>query len=361
MSFKQHQSKRRTRAYWAAQIIGWLIFAGGNALNLFLRDQLFSGVLISLGAMFVAGITTSHVFRELYHRWNWNQLSPWALLPRVLIVSGIESFIFTLIVGGVNDLLPERIANTPTLTSSAFFLVSMNFVLLFLLWNFLYFTVHYFENQRRVEIRNLELRAVNTEIELSNLRNQLRPHFMFNSLNSIRALIEEDPEKAKVAVTTLSSILRNTLLIGKHQLVPLSEELELVHKYLEMEKIRFEERLEYTSDVAPSMTEAPVPPLIVQTLVENGIKHGIAKLTSGGALHIQISDDQGNTKIVVENSGSIQSENGPESTKTGLENIEKRLQLLYKEKASFDIKEQDRLVICTLIIPKTIDHEGTRS
>ena len=161
----------------------------------------------------------------------------------------------------------------------------MNFSVLFVVWVVFYFAFHYFENLQKAEIRNLELSAANVEVELNNLRSQLRPHFMFNSLNSIRALIDEDPLRAKEAVTILSSVLRNSLLLGKQSLIPLREELDLVQKYLEMEQIRFEERLELKIDVAADTLECSVPPLMIQTLVENGIKHGVAATRGGGMLN----------------------------------------------------------------------------
>src|SRR5690606_38237133 len=124
--------------------------------------------------------------------------------------------------------------------------------------------------------------AVKNEIELNRLISQLNPHFVFNSMNSIRALIDEDPKLAKQAVTELSNVLRNFLLMGKKTMVAFSEELKMVKDYLSLEKIRFEEKLQIIIKVDDDCMNFLVPPLMIQTLVENGIKHGTSKLPEGG-------------------------------------------------------------------------------
>ena len=119
------------------------------------------------------------------------------------------------------------------------------------------------------------------EIELNNLKSQLNPHFIFNALNSIRALVDENPSKSKQAINQLSNILRNSLASDKKGLTKFEDELKIVKDYLGLESIRFEERLKTEFDIHPDSQKFLVPPLMIQTLVENGIKHGISKLTAG--------------------------------------------------------------------------------
>src|SRR5690606_9276799 len=126
---------------------------------------------------------------------------------------------------------------------------------------------------RAAEVERWRLQAAVKDAELAALRAQVNPHFLFNSLNSIRALIVEDPARAQQVVTQLAALLRYTLQAGATSTVPLEAELHAVRTYLALESIRLEERLRYTIDVDDAVRQAPVPPMLVQTLVENGIKH----------------------------------------------------------------------------------------
>ena len=118
-----------------------------------------------------------------------------------------------------------------------------------------YLAFIFIEQNRQQEIQRLKLSASEKEIELKNLRAQLNPHFLFNSLNSIRALVGLDPEQAKSAITRLSSLLRHSINLGKQTLVSLEDEIELVKNYLELEKIRFEERLQINYDIDPKSAQ----------------------------------------------------------------------------------------------------------
>lgn len=348
---------RRTSVYWACQIAGWGILVIGNIVNLVLQGHITSQIIISLFGVFVFGITISHVFRGLIKHWKWTELGVIPLLPRVFVASVLMSVIYNICQGSVNSFLPDTGKSILTVSDWSFAIQTLNFSILFLVWSALYFTIHYFQNMRNSEIRNLELRAVNTEIELSNLRNQLRPHFMFNSLNSIRALIDDDPTNAKEAVTTLSSILRNTLLLGKHERIPLSDEMDLVQRYLRMEQIRFEERLNVHYSIPSELNDFPVPPLMLQTIVENAVKHGIARLTNGGLIEVLGNLDGDKLELTIINDGRLRtSKNG---TSTGLSNTKKRLALLFGENASFSIVEHQEKVICTLTLPKFKLNEST--
>ena len=155
-----------------------------------------------------------------------------------------------------------------------------------LVWSLIYFAIHYFENLKKAEIETLIFEAAVKDFELKTLKAQLNPHFMFNAMNSIRALIEEDPQNAKDAITKLSNLMRYTLKIERTETVSLAEELKTIQDYLDLEKIRFEERLNYKIKSTPDADRIEIPPMMVQTLVENGIKHGISKITAGGEVDV---------------------------------------------------------------------------
>ena len=139
----------------------------------------------------------------------------------------------------------------------------INFAVIFCLWNVIYFGFQYFQNYKRSEINSLRYLAASRESELNNLKSQLNPHFIFNCMNSIRALIDENPGKAKTAVTQLSNILRNTLLIDKSKEILLKDELMLVRDYLNLEQIRYEERLCYEFKIQEEVMNVFIPPFII--------------------------------------------------------------------------------------------------
>ena len=167
------------------------------------------------------------------------------------------------------------------------------YFILFFWWTVFYFAYHYFNEYNK----SLKYEASMIEIELNNLKSQLNPHFIFNALNSIRALVDENPVKSKQAINQLSNILRNSLASDKKGLTNFDEELKIVKDYLGLESIRFEERLKTEFDIHPESQRFLVPPLMIQTLVENGIKHGISKLTKGGV--IQLKTDVVNDKLKI--------------------------------------------------------------
>ncbi|MCB0490571.1 MAG: histidine kinase, partial [Cyclobacteriaceae bacterium] len=200
--------------------------------------------------------------------------------------------------------------------------------------------------------KSLKLEAYAREIELNNLKSQLNPHFIFNALNSIRALVDENPAKSKHAINQLSSILRNSLVTEKRELTRFQDELKVVKDYLGLESIRFEERLHTEFIIDPNSKEFLVPPLMIQTLVENGIKHGISRLTEGGLIQIKTSIENDRLQIQIRNSGKYI--NGVKRTSggMGLENTKQRLRLIYGDAASFRIlNENDSFVLTEINIP----------
>jgi LytS/YehU family sensor histidine kinase len=225
----------------------------------------------------------------------------------------------------------------------------LSLVLIFIIWSVIYFGFHFFDNYKKTEIQNLRLEANTKEVELNKLKSQLNPHFMFNSMNSIRALVDEDPKKAKVAITQLSNILRNTLMMHKNKFITLEEELVLVKDYLELEHIRFEERLNFNFDIDPNTLTLNVPPMMIQTLVENGIKHGISKYPEGGSILIITLKTETGFEVEIINTGQLIL-NAKSDSGVGVENTTNRLELLFGKKASFSLKNLDNKNVISKII-----------
>ena len=190
------------------------------------------------------------------------------------------------------------------------------------------------------------------EAELNKLKSQLNPHFMFNAMNSIRALVDENPQKAKQAVTQLSNILRQTLTLEKNKLISFDDELTLVKDYLALEKIRFEERLHYSLDIDEASSRYKLPPMLLQTLVENAIKHGISKLTKGGMVSIttKYQSETNKLKIEIANSGIYKPDENPQSG-YGIQNTKDRLTYVFADGASFFIVNENDVVKTEIVIP----------
>ncbi len=215
---------------------------------------------------------------------------------------------------------------------------------LFSLWSIIYFAWTYVENNRRNLIDRLKMESAMKDLELKTIRSNLQPHFIFNALNSIRALIDEDPELARKAITRISNILRSS--ITQQEITDtLENELTLVNDYLTLEKIRFEERLSFSKDIDPASLALHIPTMMLQTLVENAVKHGISALEKGGIVHIQSTYQEGILELKISNTGSLQVEERNEhSLGFGLNSTKQRLKLIYNKKASFDIFEKENMV-----------------
>ena len=177
---------------------------------------------------------------------------------------------------------------------------------------------------------------------------------MFNAMNSIRALVDENPAKSKDAITQLSNILRNTLQMGKNKVIPFDEELKIVNDYLALESIRYEERLKTLVKIDPQSKNFQVPPLMIQTLIENGIKHGISKLVAGGIIEMETSVENNSLLIKIKNSGQLIQSSDSDSG-FGIKNTLQRLHLLYGADASLKISNLNSTIVLTeLIIPKNV-------
>jgi two-component system LytT family sensor kinase len=198
---------------------------------------------------------------------------------------------------------------------------------------------HYYQRFREREVQAAELRRELVEARLDALRMQLNPHFLFNTLHAISALIHEDPETADRMVARLSELLRLSLDASKAQEVPLTEELDFLDRYLEIEQTRFGDRLRIEKQIAPEVREALVPYLILQPLVENAIRHGIEPREETGHLLISARRDNGQLDLRIRDNGSGLPESASVPTRQGigLANTRSRLGHLYGQDYGFDL------------------------
>ena len=340
----------KVRLYWSLQIGGWAIYAIAQIVAVLELDQgsLSNQRIIFLLYEAALGLAVSHIYRNFINRWKWLSLTMPRLIPRVLFsvfVMGVIMYFLRIPVSIPLGLFNKNVVLDPMV------LLGLSFVyaFFFFLWSVMYFIYNYFERYNK----SLKLEASIKEIELNNLKSQLNPHFIFNALNSIRALVDENPSKSKLAINQLSNILRNSLVTEKRGLTKFEEEMKVVKDYLGLEGIRFEERLRTELDIDPASVDFMVPPLMIQTLVENGIKHGISKLKDGGIIQIKTKVERDRLKIHIRNSGHFHLNGAKKpSGGMGLENTRQRLKLIYGEEASFRIlTENNTFVLTEIIIP----------
>jgi two-component system LytT family sensor kinase len=297
--------------------------------------------------MLPTGIAISHFYRLIVIRLKILELKISLQLIFIVFSSLIKAIIFFLITLG----LATSFGLVTTPPDYVFISESIiDFTVIFCLWNIIYFGFQYFQNYKRTEINSLRYLAASRESELNNLKAQLNPHFIFNCMNSIRALIDENPANAKTAVTQLSNILRTTLQMDKRKEIFLKDEISLVKDYLNLEHIRYEERLCYEFNIADDVTNSLIPPFIIQSQVENAIKHGISKLPGKGKIIVEAFKAPGEIlTLKISNSGKLSAETP--LTGVGFKNSIHRLELLYAAAGKISINEINDLVVVEIHIP----------
>jgi LytS/YehU family sensor histidine kinase len=213
----------------------------------------------------------------------------------------------------------------------------------------LYYLFHYVRKSQSQQLDKIRLESLVKELELKTIKSHIHPHFIFNTLNSIRALVDENPENARTAITQLSNILRSSMYAEKVDSSTVEKELSIVKDYLALELIRFEKRLNIEYTIDEDTLDQPVPPMMLQTLVENAIKHGISKQINGGTIKI-ISDFKDNYhELIVQNTGQLNGSINAEGF--GIASTYDRLNLLFGNKAQFELKNIESMVQARIIMP----------
>lgn len=340
---------KRQRVYLLCQVLGWAAHGAVNFGFAALAGETGARVVLSILMMEAAAGYSTHLLRAWIQRHRWLALPLSRVAPRVLAGSMICGAAVTA-AGSAVSVLVFHFNREPSWNwinvVPIFFLWS---VVVFL-WAVIYVGVHYLEGLNDARLEQLRLAVAVKDSELRALLNQLNPHFMFNCLNSVRALIVEDPARAQTMIDELSSILRYSLRSGRVETVRFEDELEAIRAYLKLEAIRFEERLRVSMDIDPASLEAAIPPMLVQTLVENGVKHGVSHLEMGGEIRVVTRVEERALRIQVVNSGQLGAAAG--GTRIGIENARERLRLLYGEAATLVLRNLDAAsVIAEVSVP----------
>jgi Histidine kinase len=326
------------RAYWLCQATGWGLYSAASLFSPALIGEVsWWAATVGAGLLFAIGVSFSHGLRLVMGRQGWRRMRLGRRIARILAASlllGLLAAPLPIALGvaqsQIEPVPPEWGPLAP------FLLEVIDLAAVFLVWTGCYFGVLAVREHKSRALREAELgRALQTS-ELRLLKAQLNPHFLFNALNAVRALVASEPERAQTAVTQLARTLRYTLASGQGELVSLEQELATVEDYLALEGLRLGERLRVDVSVAPQTRQLRIPVMMLQTLVENAIKHGIAELPDGGLVRICAWTGDGALLLEVENPR-------PElparrtSDGIGIANTRKRLHLLFGPEATLEL------------------------
>ena len=328
--------------YWGCQALGW----GGISVLGILDEIVWVGWRPGLPVRFLwtgaAGCAVCHLYRAGVLAAGWTGLPARQMLPRA-VVGGVLLMAALFGAAWGLDLVfhsAGAVARQVRSVGWSRVLLLAYAVLLGGMWNAVYFALHagraLDRERHRAEAGRLRLQIALVEAELRALRAQVHPHFLFNCLNGLRGLVTEEPARARAAITRLAHLLRYSLQSGDAPLVTLERELRFVDDYLALEAIRFEERLRVRRDIAPDARHARVPPLAVQTLVENALKYGVAPFDQPPEVTLRAWMDGGDTLCLeVANGGRLvetragTADHAPASIGLGLANLRERLGHLF--------------------------------
>lgn len=311
------------------ELCAWLPWAIATPLVLRLGRK-YPVTLWKRPATWATHLTTCAAIGLVYAAWvaAWEEmLNPWALSP------GPDPFL---------PLWLQKFSNGV-----------LSFVILY---GTILLLSHMLDSQERLAYQQAETARLNEQLskaQLNALRRQIEPHFLFNTLNAISGLVREKRNDDAVSmIAGLSDFLRRVLQDSDRQQVPLAEELEFTQKYLDIQKVRLAERLQFSFDVPAELLAAQVPSLILQPMVENAVKHGIAQRVQGGAIRISASRNNGTLTLRVYNDGPHLSagwERGQSGI--GLANVRTRLQSLYGDAFELSIGNQRLGVEASVSVP----------
>jgi LytS/YehU family sensor histidine kinase len=352
----------RDRQFW---LYHWSAVAAGLTVTI--------GVALVWGFMIGFQISTSVAwvplysitvlgFRWLYKRFHGEVAPMGKLIAGAVLYSAAMGVVMTIILHAT--ILPlffhvieekYKALNVPIIYSEILFNGIRAEVpgnqLFILVWSFMYISVTASRRVRQAETHNLRLQNNLKEAQLSSLSNQLNPHFLFNSLNNIRFMIHEDARRADSMITSFSEILRYSLESSRHEKVSLGRELSIIGQYIAIVKTQFEERLSFSMKVDPSLHEAMLPPMVLQMLIENAVKHGLEHLQAGGKLTLEAAQEGQSLVFDVCNDTPATVASQSPGMGIGLRNIAQRLELLYGSRASLDATQDEGRFRVTLSLP----------
>lgn len=342
--------KKTFSKYWLCQISGWstyIIVYTFFYLTLHTKEQPDFFKVLVIDA--VLGVLITHLMRLFIQRAGILNFRLEKQITYMFLTTVAASFLFAFssiyLEDAFNFITSDTFRQYSLLSKTL--RASYGSFLFLIIWNLIYFTYHYVVKSQQEQLDKVKLQSVVKELELKTIKAHINPHFIFNALNSIRALVDENPQRARQAITELSNLLRSSMQAEKAETTPLAKELNIVRDYLALEHIRFEDRLNIEYDIDEDTLEQPVPPMMLQTLVENAIKHGISKKMEGGIIKIISDFKNDHHELIVTNTGHLNGDFNPDGF--GLSSTQSRLMLLYGDKANFEIKNKNNNMVEAII------------
>ncbi len=333
--------------YWPCQVAGWSLVALLNvSFSLGAAPDVRQAYLLISAWGGLTGLALSHLWRghlRLHQVFAHGQPLPLARLAlgNLLLALAQTALVACAFLAWRGAKLLQDLSWLPPAVALWLFM--------FLAWTVVYGAVSTARRAKRFELEKLQLEVQVKDAELRALQAQVNPHFFFNSLNSIRALMYHDVPAAAQVVDRLADVMRYTLQMGRSDLVALATELDAVRAYLAIEAVRFDERLRVQEDLEAGLERTAVPPMALQTLVENAVKYGVEASASGSEIRIGARREGDQVVVSVANQGALRTLSG--STRLGLDNTHRRLALLFGSRASLDIAESQGWVTATLRLP----------
>jgi two-component system LytT family sensor kinase len=335
--------------FWPIQLGAWGFVASTNFIAQY-SSGAFAPVFLyaNLLEMFAGGVIITTLFRYYLKRSKFSfMLSTRQFILFVFGATLLQALCWLLLI----KIFTLAVAPGYHFTLQDFAYNIMPLWAMSMSWSLVYLIYQLINRYHNTELEKWKLEAQVQQAHLGALKSQVNPHFMFNALNNIRALILEDPQLARKMITRFSELLRHSLQHTEQKETTVADEIDMVTQYLELVKIQYEDKLQYTINVDEQSLAAPIPPMTLQLLAENAIKHGIAQCSTGGILEINISNDKNQLLIIIKNTGTLtQKDNLEESLGIGLNNITGRLRLLYGDRADLQITEQQPFVTVTIKI-----------
>lgn len=347
---------QRYRTFWLLNTLGWATVWLGNVGLRYLINPRFDGskelghsALLVLVGWLVTGAV----------RWHWkkHRLLGYGVARVLLYGFGLAlmaSMVHVMIVLGMIYWWESGQTRTQLSWLSMFLANWSNLFFIHMIWMALYISIQYIRRAQQLRLERLALEKALNEARLNSLMGQLNPHYLFNGLNNIRALMLEDVPKARAMLSSLSANLRYALNANQVKFVPLSTELEMVAHFIALSRIQLEDRLRYEQTVEAGLDNVLVPPMLLQLLVENAIKHGISPLVEGGLLSVAVAKNDQLLHLTVTNDYAPHlAQASQTSTQIGLRNLQERLQLLYSDRATMTYDAQSTQVQVHIRLPLT--------
>jgi len=350
--------KSDNKGYWLFQFLFWGIAVGLNSYgNWRLTSMQSAAAVVNDAVQMSLYIGVTHALRLYSEKHRWTLHNARALLLRLISASVVLS----LVVVAANFVIDSLLSNfglqflpPGTTLELAILVVFANAQLYLPFWMALYFSFALMQQRQVAKSEEARLRASLRTAELNLLKSQLNPHFLFNALNTVRALIADTPQRAELAVTQLARTLRYSLNSSRDELVSLENELSIVNDYLGIEMLRLAERLTIERRIAADTLAAQIPIMLLQTLVENAVKHGISQLPQGGVLAIATRMEHAMLIIEVRNDRPLIKSSSIPSDRVGLANASERLRLMIGPTASLKLDlSQPQHAIATVRIPQS--------